>query len=171
MKNKIINYFFTFVFLSLVLFFIKDIYIKNNISEYEYFNEIPKSAGIYSWLPDFFPTDSRDITIFTDVESDSFYSDFILDEKSSKIFDDAFTMKASLYAIKYINKSNVINAWCKEGDSINDENRNSYNSLYLVAKLPGSKYHILLVKRGENTGELKEEEYRYCTSVDNLGNR
>lgn len=64
---------------------------------------------MYSWLPDFFPTNSKDITIFTDVESDSFYSDFNLDEKSSKIFDDTFTTKASLYAIEYINKSNVIN--------------------------------------------------------------
>lgn len=170
MKNKIII-FFTFIFLSLVLLFTKDIYINNNISKYNHFNKIPKSAGIYSWLPDFFPTDSRDITIFTDVETDSFNSDFSLDEKSSKIFDDTFIMKASLYAIEYIDKSNVINAWCKKGDSIDDENRDSYNSLYLVAKLPGNKYYILLVKGGENTGELKEEEYRYCSSGDDLGNK
>lgn len=171
MNNKAKNYVFTFIFLSFVLSFIKGICIENNIPKYKYFDEIPKSAGVYSWLPDFFPTNSKDITIFTDVESDSFYSDFNLDEKSSKIFDDTFTTKASLYAIEYINKSNVINVWYKKGDSIDGENRDSYNSLYLVAKLPENKYHILLVKRGENTGELKEEEYRYCVSVGNLGNR
>lgn len=122
---------------------------KNETLEYNLFKDIPKNPGVYSWLPDFFPTTARNIIIFTDVDSDSFYSDFNLDEKSSKIFDDIFTVKASSYGVDYLSKSDIISAWCKEGDFIDDENKNLYNSLYLIAKLSKNKYHISLVVRGK----------------------
>ena len=110
---------------------------------------------MYSWLPDFFPATARDIEIFTDVESDSFYSNFSLDEHSSTLFDKTLKIKASADGIEHLNKVNATNIWCKESDSIDDKNKDLYDSLYLIAKFPENRYHILLIKRGENKLEVQ----------------
>lgn len=130
--------------------------------EYEKFTDISKEAGVYSWIPHFFPLNSRRITIFTGMESDSFYSDFTLDKNPSGIFDRTFPVKTSPDGVKYIDKNDILDSWCQESDSIDEENRDRYNSLYIIAKLPDNRYHISLVTRGKNNMALNKAKNKYC---------
>lgn len=166
MKNKTMCYTLATIPLSLIIFFIVNINSRNNHFNYNSFKDIPKHAGVYSWLPDFFPTNSIDINIFTDVESDSFYGNLNLDKESSETFDKIFTVKASSYGVEFLNQKYISNAWCMEGYSIDNENKESYSSLYLIAKLSKNRYHILLVGRNRDSLNFKSKEKKYCTLPD-----
>lgn len=162
MGNKKIIIFYLGIIMFVVFFMFENKHSKNSMYEYEKFTDISKEAGAYSWLPDFFPINASKITIFTDVESDSFYSDLTLDNYSSEIFDRTFTVKTSPYGVKYIDKNVIVDSWCQESDSIDDENRDRYNSLYIIAKLPDNRYHISLVTRGKNNMALNKAKNKYC---------
>lgn len=163
MKRGLI-FFVGAISLFVTLGFWGHINVKNNVISYNEFHDIPQEAGVYSWIPDFFPTDARDITIFTDVESDSFYSEFYLTGVPSKNFEDTLTLRASSQGVDYLNQDDIVSAWCKEGDSIDSQNKDHFNSLYLVSKRSENKYHILLM-RGRDKDELEKQKLKSCAPV------
>ncbi|EIG8070060.1 hypothetical protein HAX34_31935, partial [Escherichia coli] len=55
---------------------------------------IPENDGVFTWLPDFFPHVAVDISIYTNVEDDYFFSYFSLTNDDGGRFKKTLTVRA-----------------------------------------------------------------------------
>ncbi|EEQ9217630.1 hypothetical protein PTS62_003907 [Escherichia coli] len=95
---------------------------------------IPENDGVFTWLPDFFPHVAVDISIYTNVEDDYFFSYFSLTNDDGGRFKKTLTVRAREQVAKIVSKNDpdTKKVWCKygkipgQGDGVN---------LFLLVKL------------------------------------
>lgn len=102
---------------------------------------IPEGDGVFTWLPDFFPNTAMDISIYTNVENNYFFSYFTLTKDDGKKFKKTLKLKAIKEVAETVseNEKNIKNVWCKygkipdQGDDIN---------LFFVGEIDFTHYFI-----------------------------
>ncbi|EHO9823737.1 hypothetical protein KNN09_004130, partial [Shigella flexneri] len=95
---------------------------------------IPENDGVFTWLPDFFSHVAVDISIYTNVEDDYFFSYFSLTNDDGGRFKKTLTVRAREQVAKIVSKNDpdTKKVWCKygkipgQGDGVN---------LFLLVKL------------------------------------
>jgi hypothetical protein len=132
---------------------------------YATYSDIPNDDGIHTWLPDFFPTQAKDIGASTIVEHDYLQVTFRLEKNAASEFDKTFTVQMSDAGIKFLQNEWITQGWCKlakvpeEGD---DEH------FYLIGKATGKAGYIYVLtlispsRYGDSDKETRENMARYC---------
>lgn len=91
--------------------------------------------------PRFFPNTAMDISIYTNVEDNYFFSYFTLTNDGGKIFKNTLTIKAIKQVTKIAseNNKNIKNVWCKYG-KIADQGDDI--TLFFVGEIDSTHYFI-----------------------------
>ncbi|WP_147365245.1 hypothetical protein [Buttiauxella izardii] len=88
--------------LFVILFFFCFKPTGHTVLKYKTYSEIPESDGIHTWLPDFFPNQSKNISFTANIEDDRFLVMFSLNDADAPDFEKKLITPASVKGEEYI---------------------------------------------------------------------
>lgn len=161
------NSFIFMIFFCYIALFISGVWDSGTTrSSFEKRSEIPGNDGINSWLPLFFPADSKNINYSINVEADFFYVSFDLEKNKSDEFMKTLTIKATNKGVGFLQKeyTGVGRAWCKL-DVIPEQGAEKH--IFIIGKdKDRDTYYMSSISdnREFNNIHISEAWAKYCSS-------
>lgn len=116
--------------------------IRNHYSNYM---DIPENDGVHTWLPDFFPSTAKNISIYTNIEGNYFYSYFYLIGDDDVEFRKSLAIMATQRIKDMLSKNDnsIKNVWCKYGEISGEGSR---KNLYFIGEINAGHYYITHIR-------------------------
>lgn len=168
MKGLVLKYFICSIiflfFCSVIAYYIKNS-IEVNEMKFKDYSSIPDDSGVKTWLPAFFPKNSKNINFHSNLDLNKFSVIFSVDNNHNKSFNSELVDLASLDGKKCIIKEDklVNNVWCKA-----EINNNGDEILYLIGNYKNSNdYYLTNITRCRGSEDnckevLLEAKKRLC---------